>query len=466
MKAIFTFAFAILGCISLASNVSTETARKAAENKLSIFPEGFQIQAEQIFSAGAVEFYVYTLSPSGFIIVTGNTQLAPVYAYSSKGTFDAGSPLFSFVSNDIQTRFQALNVMPLRLLQERENAWSQLLSGPAQAKEFQQWPEAGTTPTEGWLWDNWTQNYPYNMMCPMDPVTSVRSIAGCPSVAMAMILNFHQTVNGVVFSDNDDYYHNYAGRQYYIDDDYVAQDFPSFNQLNTLLGILSDHYATCTGVDDIDRGALTFACGVACTQVYTSSGSGTFGVSQALAAYQKFNFTESQLLFESTPDLYTIIAQNIIDTLPVHLAVVDQGETMGHNVVVDGYNTDGYYHLNFGWGGTYNGWYSLPDEIPYGLTVIEGAVVNIIPDNSVDAKITENPANTIYPNPASDFIYFDNSENKITSATLYSLTGKIVRNTPITGEMNSISVKGIKAGIYMIRLNSISGVENYKVVVK
>ena len=37
------------------------------------------------------------------------------------------------------------------------------------------------------------------------------------------------------------------------------------------------------------------------------------------------------------------------------------------------------FHLNFGWGGPYNGWYLLPDEIPYGLTVIEGAIVDIEP---------------------------------------------------------------------------------------
>ena len=67
----------------------------------------------------------------------------------------------------------------------------------------------------------------------------------------------------------------------------------------------------------------------------------------------------------------------MMDARPAHLAIVDPGWTMGHNVVVDGYNTDNYYHLNFGWGGSYNGWYLLPDEIPYGLTVIEGLIVDI-----------------------------------------------------------------------------------------
>jgi hypothetical protein len=71
----------------------------------------------------------------------------------------------------------------------------------------------------------------------------------------------------------------------------------------------------------------------------------------------------------------------MIDALPAHLAVVDEGWTMGHNLVVDGYNTDDFYHLNFGWGGARNSWYLLPDEIPYGLTVLEGVIVDIMYDH-------------------------------------------------------------------------------------
>jgi len=70
------------------------------------------------------------------------------------------------------------------------------------------------------------------------------------------------------------------------------------------------------------------------------------------------------------------------DAQPAHLAVVNPPWTMGHNVVVDGYNTDEFYHINFGWGGTYNGWYHIPDDIPYGLTVIEGLIVDILTEES------------------------------------------------------------------------------------
>lgn len=61
---------------------------------------------------------------------------------------------------------------------------------------------------------------------------------------------------------------------------------------------------------------------------------------------------------------------------------MDPGWQYGHNLVVDGYNTDNYYHLNFGWGGSYDGWYLIPDEIPYGLTVIEGIIVDILQPNT------------------------------------------------------------------------------------
>jgi hypothetical protein len=68
---------------------------------------------------------------------------------------------------------------------------------------------------------------------------------------------------------------------------------------------------------------------------------------------------------------------NMIDGLPAHLAVVTPQWDAGHNLVVDGYNTDGYYHMNFGWGGYADAWYDLPEELPYNLTVIEGLIVDI-----------------------------------------------------------------------------------------
>ncbi|MDZ4121081.1 MAG: C10 family peptidase, partial [Candidatus Cloacimonadaceae bacterium] len=322
--------------------------------------------------------FVWKLEPNGYIVVCADDQLPPVLAYSFESPFDDGSSqsavLSELIIHDLSLRLQQANPISIAKAQSRWQALRQMRDD-----DFIQYPPAGYSPTGGWLKSNWTQNSPYNMYCPIDPVTSVRSVAGCPSVAMGMIVNFHETLNGTRLSDLDDYYHSYAGRNYWIDNDYEAHGFASFPQLNTYLDELNQNYKYQLPITNSDKGALVWASGVACRQVYTSSSSGTFSVSQANQAFIRFGFEGFELLTDSAPDLYPRMRQNMIDAKPVHLAVVTPAWDMGHNVVVDGYNTDEYYHLNFGWGGSYNGWYLLPSEIPYGLTVVEGAIVDINP---------------------------------------------------------------------------------------
>jgi hypothetical protein len=199
---------------------------------------------------------------------------------------------------------------------------------------------------------------------------------------MAQILNYHKTTNNVAFNDSDDYYHSY-GNQFWIDDDYEEYDFPSFPELNGYLDTLASHYENQILLTDDDKAALNFACGVAATKVYTPEISGTFGVNQAYDAYIKFNCATVELLDNNDVDLYEKLSQNIKDAYPVHLAAITPtSPPSGHNLVVDGYNTDDFYHLNFGAGGYYDGWYLLPDELPLSLTVIEGAIVDIMNDGA------------------------------------------------------------------------------------
>ena len=260
----------------------------------------------------------------------------------------------------------------------------------ALAPPYHQWPAAGTTPTEGWLTSTWHQSAPFNDQCPLDPTTGARSLAGCPAVAMAQILDFVRTTRGTRLDDGDDYYHNYGGRRYWIDDDHAALDFPSFTQLDSQLDTLDAVWAADGQASTTDQAALVFACGVAAQQVYTSAGSGTFAVSQAFAAYQRFGFAESTLT--TTDAAYLALTLNMIDRLPAHLALVTPDESAGHNVVVDGYTTNGFFHLNFGWGGSGNGWYLLPTGVPYDLTVLEGAITGIgrAPDGD-DSPATATP---------------------------------------------------------------------------
>jgi hypothetical protein len=261
-----------------------------------------------------------------------------------------------------------------------ETEWNRLLSDSSSLQpttHYQQWPPEGYSSTEGWIETQWHQDAPYNDLCPIDLESNTRGVAGCPAVAMGQILSYHQTINGVSFNDTDDYTHNY-GQRFRIDDDYQEYGFPSFPELNNYLETIQTHFDQNEPLTDKDKAALIFACGTAATQVYSPQGSGTFGVSQAYEAYQKFNCEQIDLLTSEDENLYDQIIQNIKIGLPVHLAIVNEAWNAGHNLIIDGYNTDDYYHLNFGWGGPYDGWYDLPDELPYELTVIEGAIVDIL----------------------------------------------------------------------------------------
>ncbi|MCF7912457.1 MAG: C10 family peptidase [Candidatus Cloacimonetes bacterium] len=388
MKLRSSILFVIILVVSsvFAGQVSIDSCERVAFNKLEQLGKDAEFTlcaASEVIEQGRLLFVVFELSPQGYIVTSADDNLPPVIAYSFTSRFYdelSGDIMLDLLKADLSLRLENISALPETMLAQRQAEWQELLAGNTGNYRPDQWPPEGSTPTGGWLLETWSQSAPYNGFCPMDPVTGGRSIAGCPSIAMAQILDYHRTTNSVHFDDDDDYYHNYAGRQYWIDDDYLEQDFLSFPQMNELLDSLAYHYLHDLPVTNEAKAALVFACGVAAQQVYTSQGSGTFGVDQAYDAYQKFNFDNVLLIDDTMPDFYEHLAQNIMDALPVHLATVTPAWDSGHNFVIDGYNTDGYFHLNLGWSGSYNGWYLLPDEIPYGLTVIEGAVVDIVPE--------------------------------------------------------------------------------------
>ena len=344
------------------------------------------LSSNEIFDdQGNILCYAFDLLPQGYIVVTAYKTLPPILAYSFTSSFSkSGTLLYDLVKADIVKRLTYFSEISEKIKKENLDHWNFYLNIDSSALEDSticQWPKEGTTVSSGWIQTDWHQNFPYNNFCPIDLASGYRSIAGCPAVAMAQILNFHYTTNNIHFNDSDDYHHSYGGNNYIIDDNYITYDFPSFPQLNSYLDNLLYNYQNQLYITDENKAALVFACGVAAHQVYHPNGSGTFGVDQAYHAYQRFSFDNCELI-ENDPDLYERVQENVINGLPVYLAVVDETWQVGHNLIIDGYREDGYYHLNFGWGGPYDGWYNLPQGLPYDLTIIEGVIVDIINNNS------------------------------------------------------------------------------------
>lgn len=303
------------------------------------------------------------------------------------------------------------------------------------------------------LKSQWTQDYPYNQLCPRDPYYSnAYSYAGCPAIAMGQIINYLQTTQETRFTDEDDYYHNYAGRKYYIDDDWESLQFPSFPQLNEYLDSIDAIWQRGEELPDLLKAAVVFACGTACKQIYTAEGSGTFYVDQAYEAYKRFGFEDCLLFREPTEEMFEILISNLQDGYPAHMAVENPEGTVGHNVVVDGYReSDGKFHVNFGYGGSLDNWYDIPDpNFYYGMTKLEGIIVNIIPtDPSAVNETLCQQSLEVYPNPCSDVLYLKNLPSEMVDYSIFNVLGQQVATGCSDGTIN---VAELEKGIYFLQI--------------
>lgn len=288
---------------------------------------------------------------------------------------------------------------------------------------------------------------------------------------MGQILNHLRTTQNTRFDDSDDYYANYASRQFHIDDDWDTYQFPSFPQLNVLLDSADAAFNRGEELSDSLVAALIFASGVACKQVYTASpnyGSGTFSVDQAYAAYQRFGFANCQLFLEPDSTMFAILISNLHNGYPAHLAVENNAGTSGHNVVVDGYReSDGKFHINFGWGGYKDNWYKLPDPggFSYGWTKIEGIIVDIIPTtvSVVSREPSRQRSLEVYPNPVSDLLYLKELPSETVEYAIFDVSGRMVSAGTSDG---SISVSGLEKGLYVLQIKGEKQVSTAKFVVK
>ena len=92
-----------------------------------------------------------------------------------------------------------------------------------------------------------------------------------------------------------------------------------------------------------------------------------------IVSYDREIFSQSRWL--------EMLYSNIRDTGPVWYA--GYSNDAGHTFVVDGYDSEGNLHINWGWGGNDNGYYAFPDfgNYPY----MHSAVFGIKPDEGGEA---------------------------------------------------------------------------------
>lgn len=342
--------------------------------------------------------YTATLHPKGFIICSADTNLEPIIAYSFRHDWSEDSSeaniLYQILANDLQQRMKAVTHLPLAIKKANNLKWRNYQSNrisKSNSQTFRQYPPIGSTPTGGWIETTWHQLAPYNDFCPIDPQTNSRSLVGCVAVAMAQIVHYHKYIGNVSFDSTD----RYSSDHLAIDQDSTRLQFPSFKALNRYLDHIQHKYAGNQPLNDEEIAALNLTCGIAMDMKYSSSASVTFTRLVPFALKQKFKGYES-LYLPSPEKFYNKFKENIMQKLPVQLAIANSNNDAAHSVIADGYNTDGFYHLNFGWGGALpvsitDAWYLLPENIGDEFNIVKYGIVDIKPTHIAQPKLSIEP---------------------------------------------------------------------------
>ena len=202
----------------------------------------------------------------------------------------------------------------------------------------------------------WNQDAPYNNMCP--ELNGRRTYTGCVATAMAQVMNYHEwPVRG-------------TGSHKYTDEEGCGRELSAnFGETTYRWDLMLDTYDANSSQESQDAVAtLMYHCGVSVDMTYMQQASGALSGNAAQALVQYFGYpADVQILSRDyrTYDEWITLIKNEIDAgRPVLFGA--QSTAGGHEFVIDGYNTDGYFHVNWGWGGNSDNYFLIatlnPDD--------------------------------------------------------------------------------------------------------
>lgn len=202
------------------------------------------------------------------------------------------------------------------------------------------------------LTTKWDQGSPYNDQSP--DVDGTRSYSGCVATAMSQVMNYHEWPEKGTGSHS--YKATTANKTMSCDFSKITFDWK--NMLDTYSG--SSTQAQKKAVAD-----LLYACAVSVEMDFSPNGSGAWSENVPGALVNYFNYDKALKI--EYRDFYTQTEWNdkVYDELtkygPVYYA--GSSDDGAHAFVCDGYK-DGYYHINWGWSGSLDGYYLLSALFP------------------------------------------------------------------------------------------------------
>ena len=284
-------------------------------------------------------YYVYNLAQGGFVIVSADDCVEQVLGYSENGSFDINTVPENMLSM-LEGYKQEINYA---ITHSVTGGMPAVLAAPETATADRQ-------PVSPLLTSKWNQNSPYNDLCPMYDSTR-RCVTGCTATATAQIMNYFEWPK--TGKGSCSYSCNINGTATTLSLDFSTIDFDWDNML--------DVYGT--GATDEQKEAvatLMYSVGVGAKMSYGLS-SGAYLSDAYRALIGNFDYDKSlkyaERMFYSINEWNDLIYNEVSNGRPVLYA--GYNSSAGHAFVCDGYSSDNFFHFNWGWGGTSDGYFKL-----------------------------------------------------------------------------------------------------------
>ena len=352
---------------TLAETVDRGRARQVATNFLNNNGAHARGLTDVTSTTGFSNVYVFTTENS-FVLMAADDRVQPILGYSLTGRFDTENMPDNKRAwiEGYSAEIQYAIAHQTRATSEVAQQWRDLMEGN---------PNAGksTTTVAPLMQTHWSQDSPYNMLCPGG------SVAGCVATAMAQIMKYWN------YPEHGMRSHSYSHATYgVLSADFQSTTYDWDNMTNTYND--SSTYAQKMAV-----ATLMYHCGVSVDMNYSPnfSGAGDAIVAEALRTY--FNYSLETAYHERSEYNDTVWINMLKADLDLNRPIWYRGSGSegGHAFVFDGYNDSDYFHVNWGAEGYFDEYYSINNLNPgpggigtgaYGIyNDDQGAVLGIRP---------------------------------------------------------------------------------------
>ncbi len=362
-------------------------------------------------------YYIVYLKPSGFVIVSADDLVEPIIGFADEGTYDPSveNPLGALVTNDLNGRmatvrrtFNLLSIVGEAPLSDTQKKWTLFLSlGESSEGGFSLMgrnsiPDVRVAPL---VQSEWSQRRTCSRDC-YNYYTPNNYPCGCTATAMAQLMRYHRYPTagigrvqfGINVDDKSEHVYtrggNGNGGPYKWDQMVLVPNCSTTLEQRQAIG------------------ALCYDASVAAETHYSSDGSTSnmYKAKEALRntfkyrnAVRGYDYDYSMGTFNNIDSgLEGMVNANLDAGNPVILGISKEGADTGHAILADGYGYDFstlYHHLNMGWAGGYDAWYSLPivNSNP-SYNVVEECIYNIFTTGSgeiISGRVTDASGNPI-----------------------------------------------------------------------